>query len=116
MDSLYVSLVGFVTVIVSAATYMIKRWISRIDKEVNHKHLHGRTETLYELAHRTDRFAEQTFELTKNINQDVIENKKKLDGVCASHRKSKQAVDELRKDFDSHVSEMNQRLDRLEGK
>ena len=45
---------AFMAVVVTIATGMsllIKKQLGSIDESVNHKHKHGRTETLYDLQH-----------------------------------------------------------------
>ena len=45
------ALAGFAIIFFSAMSFYIKRQLSLIDESVNHKHKHGRHETLYDLQH-----------------------------------------------------------------
>lgn len=85
----------------------VKVWLKKIDKEVNHKNKHGRKETLYELAHKNDIVAEQTFMIVKEMSSDFSTAKRAVSKLAASHAEDKAALKKFK-------TEVRTRLKRIE--
>ena len=110
-ESLLTEVVGVIAAIVVASltggVAYLKRQLDGIDKHVNHKEQHGRTESLYDLAHKNDLVQEQMFELVKSVKDNV---ESQGDGLLRLAR----TVDLNNKDLQQFKAEVSSRLEKLE--
>ena len=58
IGTLFAAIVALCTTLLTALGVWIKWQLGRIDHSVNHKHKHGRDETLYDLQHMQTEFLE----------------------------------------------------------
>ena len=109
MGELTVQIAAVVVAAISVAVAYLKRQLDGIDKHVNHKTRYGRTESLYELAHKNDLVQEQMLELGKTVKTNVEHNGDAVDKLTRSHLRDK-------KDLHEFKTEVRSRLDKLETK
>ena len=107
MGELTVQIAAVVVAAISVAVAYLKRQLDGIDKHVNHKTRYGRTESLYELAHKNDLVQEQMLELVKTVKTNVEHNGNAVDKLTRSHLRDK-------KDLHEFKTEVRSRLDKLE--
>jgi hypothetical protein len=109
MGELTVQIAAVIVAVISVAVAYLKRQLDGIDKHVNHKTRYGRTESLYELAHKNDLVQEQMLELVKTVKTNVEHNGDAVDKLTRSHLRDK-------KDLHEFKTEVRSRLDKLETK
>lgn len=108
MGELTIQIAAVVVAAISMGVAYLKRQLDGIDKHVNHKDKYGRTESLYELAHKNDLVQEQMLELVKTVKTNVEHNGDAVDRLNRAHIKDRKEL----KDF---KVEVRSRLDKLEG-
>ncbi len=109
MGELTVQIAAVIVAVISVAVAYLKRQLDGIDKHVNHKTRYGRTESLYELAHKNDLVQEQMLELVKTVKTNVEHNGDAVNKLTRSHLRDK-------KDLHEFKTEVRSRLDKLETK
>ena len=109
MGELTIQIAAVVVAALSVGIAYLKRQLDNIDKHVNHKTKYGRSESLYELAHKNDLIQNQMLELVKTVKSNVESNGTAVDRLTRSHIKDK-------KDLHEFKSEVRTRLDKLETK
>ena len=107
MGELTVQIAAVVVAAISVAVAYLKRQLDGIDKHVNHKTRYGRTESLYELAHKNDLVQEQMLELVKSVKTNVETNGEAVDRLTKSHLNDKRDLHEFK-------TEVRSRLNKLE--